>query len=726
MKIAQTFTAILRAALLLAACAVIVNNSPAAGALNAATPTVTADSPSFRTAYYVDPFCGSMSNLGTAAAPWSTLQEVFAAGKTFVEGDVIYLRSGNHGFPVITGDNAGDVTITKQAGHEPVINRIDFIGATHWVLDGVEVHTTAALPAAHPLTHPVFPVYENTLLRITSASSEITLRNCSIYSIGNSSAWTADDWNTKAWNGVYINNNSHHVTIDKCHVKNVFFGINMNNTTHHLTIKNSIVRNFCGDALRASCDDLIIENNVIRDVYSTNGNHYDMIQGFASARVVIRGNIILSATSSRPLIHEAQGIGAFDGWFDDWIVENNLVATGHWNSITLLGARNCRVVNNTVVHNPLGAGTMRPWIQIAAHKDGTPPTGNVVRNNITPWLNTDASVGIVDFNVVSTDYASLFVNYQRLNFHLRPLGAATAAGTPDLAPPTDIEGNPRTLPIDAGAYDFESDPNTVVAPVFSPLPGEYFGAQNITITSATSGAVIRYTTDGRPPTSRAGVIYTGPVAIGANAKLKAVAIKNGMRNSFVRAGDYVINTSATVTPAMGFYASPLPSAQSGEFTAQFDVTPSISPIDALFGLSLGSPTAFSGIAAIARFNNAGVIDAYNGTGYAAATSISYAAGETYHFRMVVNVPARTYSLFVTPPGGDELVVGNNFAFRSTQASVTSLDHCAASVVATPGGSIFVDNFTIDSALTAPGITQQPASAAVNEKKTGRPREPTLR
>jgi hypothetical protein len=81
---------------------------------------------------------------------------------------------------------------------------------------------------------------------------------------------------------------------------------------------------------------------------------------------------------------------------------------------------------------------------------------------------------------------------------------------------------------------------------------------------------------------------------------------------------------------------------------------------------------------------------------------------------------------VTPPGGDELVVGDNFAFRSTQASVTTLDQCVASVVATPGGSIFVDNFTIDSALTAPVITQHHASAAVNEKKTGRPREPTVR
>jgi hypothetical protein len=165
MKSAQTFTAVLRATLFLAACAV-VSDSPGVGASNAATPMVNAHHPSRGKAYYVDPIAGSMSNPGTAFAPWSTLQEVFAAGKTFASGDVIYLRSGNHGFPVITGDNAGAVRITRQLGHKPVINRIDFNGATHWVLDGVEVNTTAAPPAAHPLEHPVFPVYAENRLPI--------------------------------------------------------------------------------------------------------------------------------------------------------------------------------------------------------------------------------------------------------------------------------------------------------------------------------------------------------------------------------------------------------------------------------------------------------------------------------------------------------------------------------------------------------------------------------
>ena len=35
--------------------------------------------------------------------------------------------------------------------------------------------------------------------------------------------------------------------------------------------------------------------------------------------------------------------------FVDWVIENNVVIVDHWHGITLGGARNCRIVNNTVI-----------------------------------------------------------------------------------------------------------------------------------------------------------------------------------------------------------------------------------------------------------------------------------------------------------------------------------------------------------------------------------------
>jgi hypothetical protein len=116
------------------------------------------------------------------------------------------------------------------------------------------------------------------------------------------------------------------------------------------------------------------------------------------------------------------------------------------------------------------------------------------------------------------------------------------------------------------------------------------------------------------------------------------------------------------------------STQSGTFTAEMDATPLGSGIDAGVGLSNGSQTAFTGLACIARFNTTGTIDARNGGAYAAAATIPYSANTTYHFRFVVNVPAHTYSVYVTPAGGVEQAVGVNYAFRTEQATVSSLNN----------------------------------------------------
>jgi hypothetical protein len=69
----------------------------------------------------------------------------------------------------------------------------------------------------------------------------------------------------------------------------------------------------------------------------------------------------------------------------------------------------------------------------------------------------------------------------------------------------------------------------------------------------------------------------------------------------------------------------------------------------------------------------GNIDARNGGAYAGQTTIPFSAGATYHFRLVINVPTHTYSIYVTPGTGSELTLGTSYAFRTEQAGVTALD-----------------------------------------------------
>jgi hypothetical protein len=49
--------------------------------------------------------------------------------------------------------------------------------------------------------------------------------------------------------------------------------------------------------------------------------------------------------------------------------------------------------------------------------------------------------------------------------------------------------------------------------------------------------------------------------------------------------------------------------QTGSFAAEFDATPLASPIDSVVGLSRGAQTAYTGFAALVRFNPSGNIDA---------------------------------------------------------------------------------------------------------------------
>lgn len=88
---------------------------------------------------------------------------------------------------------------------------------------------------------------------------------------------------------------------------------------------------------------------------------------------------------------------------------------------------------------------------------------------------------------------------------------------------------------------------TVAAPVFSPVAGTYTAAQSVTIGSTTSGAAIRFTTDGSAPTSTSGTVYTGPVSVSATTTLKAIAYQSGWDDSAVNSALFTIAAPSTIT-----------------------------------------------------------------------------------------------------------------------------------------------------------------------------------
>lgn len=85
-------------------------------------------------------------------------------------------------------------------------------------------------------------------------------------------------------------------------------------------------------------------------------------------------------------------------------------------------------------------------------------------------------------------------------------------------------------------------------PTFSPGAGTYSSAQTVTISDATAGATIYYTTNGTTPTTSS-TVYSGPITVSDTETLNAISVATGLSNSAVGSSAYTI---AAVAPVVNF------------------------------------------------------------------------------------------------------------------------------------------------------------------------------
>ncbi len=112
--------------------------------------------------------------------------------------------------------------------------------------------------------------------------------------------------------------------------------------------------------------------------------------------------------------------------------------------------------------------------------------------------------------------------------------------------------------IASATYTIQS---VVATPTFSPNGGNYTAAQSVSISTTTSGALIRYTTDGSTPTETAGTVYSSPITVSATTTINAIAYASGMTDSAVASATYTIQP-VVATPAFSLAAGSYNGAQS--------------------------------------------------------------------------------------------------------------------------------------------------------------------
>ena len=183
----------------------------------------------------------------------------------------------------------------------------------------------------------------------------------------------------------------------------------------------------------------------------------------------------------------------------------------------------------------------------------------------------------------------------------------------------------------------------------------------------------RYSVWVRPP-GGAEIQLASNSAFRSDAPVPADLGKVSLNSSVADDAYTVTNHTVRVIPedvwasrvSFGASVHPLGTGNTGVRTVEFDVTPARNLFDGVIGYADTSTTvtSFASSAMLIRMNTNGRFDVRNGGAYAALTAVPYSAGNTYHVRMVTDLNTRRYSVWVRPPGGAEVQIASNYAFRS--------------------------------------------------------------
>jgi poly(beta-D-mannuronate) lyase len=154
----------------------------------------------------------------------------------------------------------------------------------------------------------------------------------------------------------------------------------------------------------------------------------------------------------------------------------------------------------------------------------------------------------------------------------------------------------------------------------------------------------------------------------------------------------------------------------GSLRIDFDVTPAAAPINGVVGYADGSVpvTDYADFGVAVRLATSGYFDARDGAGYARRADVAYSAGRTYHVRMTVDVPGRSYSVEITAPGGSPVRIADGYAFRFDSPDTNDLGQVG--IKSDTANQFRVDNHTITALSHPDGIP--PAKRTISVALSG--------
>lgn len=379
--------------------------------------------------FYCDPRTGSPRGDGSREHPWRTVEEVFKAklvrlfdadgtcgnpAAPVKPGDTLLLRSGWHGvLQIAKGFNTAPITIAADAGASPQLGWIVIREGRQWLLKGLTISPELSPEPRARLPRDLVVLGEHG----GDENAELIIEDCFIYTVRDSSKWTAADWMNTALNGIRLGRHGQGHAARNNLVLNTRFGINL--CAPDCVCEGNIVVNFSGDGIRATRDGLRVEHNVVRNNFvgpeDGDDNHDDGIQVFlfnagkgTVRNVTIRSNLIVARDrDDLPFPNPLQGIGCFDGPLQQFVVEHNVVEVDNWHGISLYDAQECQVSENVCYSR--WRTRPKPWIMLGqkVRQSGK----NIVRDNLAHSFNFKADAEVTanrNHQVTATAFESRF------------------------------------------------------------------------------------------------------------------------------------------------------------------------------------------------------------------------------------------------------------------------------------------------------------------------------
>ena len=254
-------------------------------------------------------------------------------------------------------------------------------------------------------------------------------------------------------------------------------------------------------------------------------------------------------------------------------------------------------------------------------------------------------------------------------------------------------------------WTFTSGTTQVAAePTFTPSPGTYTSAQNVSLSSATTGATIYYTVDGSTPTASSAV-YSAPIVVSAaSLTIRAFAAETGYQSSPIVVGTYQIQGTAatpTFTPASGTsFSSPMS-------VSIADATPSASIYYTTDGstpttgsqlysgpFTIGATTTVHAIATASGYTQG----AQGSASYTYTPTESAAATPTFSPGAGTYTSAQSVTIADTTPGATIYYTTNGTTPTTSSAVYSSAIPVSAST-------------TLEAMAVAPGYTQSALATA---------------